>query len=126
MQKILTASMLAGALALGFASQARAEEDEKPKNLKVLADNGKALEAGMKSISKGLGVKCNACHEKGKFDADTVPAKEEARKFFTAAIGEKDQAKRDGALKALANAMKLKEAKDAAELWKGVDQLKKK
>lgn len=123
-KKFLTAFTILGALSLGAVSTARAD-DEKPKNLKVLSDNGK-VEAGMKALTKGLGLKCNACHEKGKFDADTVPAKEDSRKFFTAVIGEKDQAKRDAALKTLLDVLKLKEAKNAADVWAGVDQLAKK
>jgi hypothetical protein len=120
----LTAFGLISALALGVAGRAVAEE--KHENLKVLEDTGKKLDTGMKAFSKGIGVKCNACHEKGKFAADTVPAKEEARKFFTATVGEKDQAKRDAALKTLLDAMKLKEAKGAADVWEGVNSFKKK
>lgn len=113
------------ALAWGLQASAVAHEGEKHKNLKVLKDSGKDLEKGMKALTKGLGVKCDACHVKGKFDSDDNASKAEARKFLTAAVGEKDATKRGDALKALLSAMKLKEAKDEAGIWSGVDLLQK-
>ena len=97
------------------------------KNLKVLSGaDKKALENGMKSFSKGLGVKCNACHVKGEFDSDKIEAKGAARTFLTGTVGEKDQAKRDAALMELLKAMKVDKAKDAKAVWAGVDTFKKK
>lgn len=120
----LTLAVSFGAnLALSQAAQAA---DEPPKNLKVLEFNGKDFKTGMKSMTKGLGVKCNACHVKGKFDSDEIKAKEAGRDFLKATLGEKDSAKRDAALKTLLTALKLETAKDAAGVWAGVDMFKKK
>ena len=119
---------LAFALCLGIALSAplRAEEGEsKQKNLQVLAA-GKEVEAGMKLFSKGIGVKCNACHIKGEFDSDKMSEKLEARKFLQAVLGEKDAAKKDTALKTLLSTLKVTEIKSADDLWKGVDTFKKK
>src|SRR5262245_20548126 len=78
------------------------------KNLKVLAESDhKVFDQGMKTFAKGLGVKCEACHVKGKFKQDEVPAKLEARKFMESAIGEQDAAKRKGAIDSLLGALKL-------------------
>jgi hypothetical protein len=101
-------------------------DEEKHENLKVLADNGKDLDNGMKALTKGLGVKCEACHVKGERASDKLPTKEDARKFLTAVVGEKDKAKRDEALKSLLTALKLEKAKNPDELWKGIEQFKKK
>lgn len=109
---------------IGFVSSASAHE--KFKNLKVIdGSNKKSVEKGMKSLSKGLGVKCNACHVKGEFDSDKVAAKQEARKFLTAVVGEKDTAKRKTALTSLLKAMKIEKAKAEPKIWKGVDLFKK-
>lgn len=105
--------------------QGRAFAEEKHKNLKVLEDH-KQLENGMKQLNKGLGTKCEACHVKGELDSDKVPAKEEARKFLGATVGEADKAKRDEALKQLLTALKLPSAKHPEDVWKGVDMFKKK
>lgn len=120
---ILATFGLAGLLAVGATAEAH---DDEPHNLKVLQDNGKALEKGMKDLSKGLGVKCNACHVKGKFGADDVPAKEVARTFLQAAMGEKDQAKRDAALAPLLKALKLDKAKKPELVWTGIGKFAKK
>jgi len=100
---------------------------QEPKNLKVIAKDTKEkdLEKAMKDITKGLGVKCEACHVKGKFDSDDVKAKVGSRNFFTATIGNKDEAARKTALTELLAALELKSAKDEAQIWKGVDALKK-
>jgi hypothetical protein len=115
---------IAAAMALSVAGTASAH-DEKHKNLKIIKGGGKDVEAGMKLFSKGLGVKCNACHVKGEFDSDKVVEKEKARDFLKVTVGEKDAAKRGEALKALLDAMKLKEAKSADEVWKGIDMFTK-
>ena len=108
--------------ALGAPSLASA--GEKFENLKVLKDTGKDLEKGMKNLSKGLGVKCTACHVKGDFDSDKVPTKDATRKFFTAAVGaEKPD---EAALKELLSALKLEKLKKAEKFWKGVKKLEKK
>jgi hypothetical protein len=102
-----------------------ASADKAPKNLKVLKTDTdkKVLEKSMKELSKGLGVKCIACHIKGKFDSDEVKAKDATRDFFTVAIGQADAAKKDAALKALLPALKLEAAKDAALVWNGLKLL---
>lgn len=126
---ILAALVIAGAASVTTYGRAWADDDDddaKPKNLKVLQDNGKAFQGGMKAMSKGLGVKCTACHVKGDYDDDKNNEKLEARKFFDKVVGEKDQAKRGAALKELLATLKLKAAKHPADVWKGVDMLKKK
>jgi cytochrome c peroxidase len=117
---------VAAVLVLGAVGTARAHEgeDEKPKNLKVITE--KELKGGMKLFNKGLGVKCEACHVKGEFDSDKKAEKEAGRTFLAAVVGEKDQAKRDSALKTLLESMKMKEAKNPADIWKGVDMFQKK
>lgn len=118
---------LVAAAAIGSAAAAAdARADDAPKNLKVLAkDQGKTLGNGMKALSKGLGVECKACHVKGKFDSDEIPAKEAARTFFGATVGQPDKARREEALKTLLAAMKIEKAKDEKKVWEGVDLLKK-
>lgn len=112
-------------LALGVSAATSAHADEDFKNLKVLKNNGKDLEKGMKAISKGLGVKCTACHVKGEFDSDKVPAKDKTRAFFTAVVGEKDQAKKDAAAAELIKNVEGAAIKDAKAIWEGVALLQK-
>ena len=97
---------------------------EEYKNLKLLADNGETLEKGMKQFSKGLGVKCNACHVKGKFDSDEKASKEKARTFFKTVLGTKDKAARDTALATLLKDLGQKKASKPDRLWKGIEMLK--
>jgi hypothetical protein len=125
LSRILTALSGVAVMAMCAMGTASAHGDEKHTNLKIIKDSGKQIDVGMKAFSKGLGVKCNACHAKGDFAADSVGEKEAGRKFFTAVVGEKDAAKRAEALKPLLDALKLKEPKDAAELWKGVESFQK-
>ena len=66
------------------------------KNLKVLADNGKSLKKGMKNLTKGLGVKCTACHIKGKWAKDEVAAKKKSRAFFKAVVGNNNRRRKVG------------------------------
>jgi hypothetical protein len=125
--RTLSVLAVAAAMTLGAMGTARAHDDGdegKPENLKVITE--KDLKAGMKLFNKGLGVKCEACHVKGDFDSDKKPEKEAGRTFLTAAVGEKDATKRSAALKTLLEALKLKEAKNADDLWKGVDMFQKK
>jgi hypothetical protein len=98
-----------------------------PQNLKVLSKEhtGKEVEKGMKSITKGLGVKCEACHVKGKFHVDEVKTKDPARDFLRATVGEKDDGKRKDALAKLLKELKLDAAKDEKAVWEGVDSFKK-
>jgi hypothetical protein len=50
------------------------------KNLKVMGDvTGDRFLASMQGMGANLGEKCGLCHEMGKFDLDTKPAKERAR-----------------------------------------------
>lgn len=122
--RILTLTL---ALTGGVALTADDAEAAKPyKNLKVLKDNGKQLEKGMKKLTKGLGVKCKTCHVKGKFDADDKDTKVKSRKFFEATVGEKDPAKRAAALEELKTLLKLKEVRKEKKIWKGVEMLMKK
>src|SRR5713226_5974911 len=114
MRLALALFAIVGMSSVAINARAADEDDSKPKNLKVLQDTGKSFPNGMKSFSKGIGVKCDACHVKGEFDSDKVAAKEDARKFFTAVVGEKDKAKRDTALKALLTSMKIERAKNEA------------
>jgi hypothetical protein len=125
--RTITAFVAAAFVAVGGVSIASAhdgEEHNKPQNLKVIKD--KELKPGMKLFNKGLGVKCEACHVKGKFESDDKAEKEAGRKFFTAVVGEKDTTKRDAALKELLDALKLKEAKSPDDLWKAVGMFEKK
>lgn len=117
-------SALSFVTAAAFAVPALAHE---PTNLKVIAKDTKEkdLEKAMKDITKGLGVKCEGCHVKGKFDSDDVKTKISSRDFLAKTIGNKDEAVRKAALDDLVKAMELKAVKDPALIWKGVDQLKK-
>jgi len=97
------------------------------KNLKVISKDTKEkdLEKAMKDFTKGLGVKCEACHVKGKFDSDDVKAKISSREFLDKVIGNKDEAVRKAALADMLKAMDLKAVKDEALIWKGIDAFKK-
>jgi hypothetical protein len=122
---VLSALATAGVIGAFAAPLSSALADE-PKNLKVLDPTlGKKIGAGMKSLSKGLGTKCESCHVKGKLDLDDKGEKLKAREFLAAVIGEKDQAKRDGELKKLLGELKLDKAKDPAIVWEAVDMWKK-
>ncbi|MEM7676590.1 MAG: hypothetical protein AAF449_11365 [Myxococcota bacterium] len=114
-----------GAVLLGL-SWASPAEAKKYKNLKVLADNGKALKKGMKKMTRGLGVKCKACHIKGKWDKDDVQAKVKSREFFEAVVGSEDAAAKEAALKALLKVLELEKAKKPDMLWEGMALLEKK
>ena len=120
---ILTIALLGG-FQLSLVSTASAHD--KFENLKILKDNGKDLEKGMKGISKGLGVKCKACHVKGEFQSDKVPAKNKTREFFKAAVGEKDEAKKKAALDMLLKVMKKDKLKKPDKFWKGMGKFQKK
>lgn len=120
---LLTLALTAGA---GVALPGAAHADGPPKNLKVLKANGKKFKAGMKSLTKGLGVKCKACHIKGKFDSDEMKEKIAGREFLEATVGKKDKAAREAALKTLLGVMKIDKAKDAKKIWAGVDMFERK
>ncbi|MFO0722522.1 MAG: hypothetical protein U1E65_01985 [Myxococcota bacterium] len=100
---------------------------KEPSNLKVLAKDykEKELDTVMKEFNKGLGVKCEACHVKGKMESDDVKSKEAGRDFFKKVIGNKDEAARKAALADLLKAIDVKEAKDEAKMWAAVDKFKK-
>jgi hypothetical protein len=56
--------------------------DGKPSNLKVLSRRwsmDKVNDYMKKTVSRGLGVKCDHCHEKGDFASDDIKAKAQAR-----------------------------------------------
>jgi hypothetical protein len=95
------------------------------RNLRVLADTGRVLENGMKSLAKGLGVKCDACHVKGIWEDDSRQGKVEARAFLSATIGERRNEKRELALSGLLTALKLREPKSEAQVWRAVDAFTK-
>jgi len=107
---------LVGAYAVPQAAHAK----KKLKNLKVLSPKlGKKIGKGMKQLTKGLGVKCIACHVKGKMDKDDVAAKEHSRTFIKAVLKAPDQ--RQAALAALLKEMKLEKAKNETKIWKAFD-----
>ena len=119
--------ILAGSvMAVTLAAAQPAEAKKGFKNLKVLADNGKDLKKGMKNMTKGLGVKCKACHIKGKWAKDDVATKKDSRKFFNAVVGTNDEKVRAKALKKLLAALEIDAPKDEARLWKGISMLQKK
>jgi hypothetical protein len=111
------------ALAIGVMSTSPAEAGKKPKNLQVIdASVGKKLGKGMKLLTKGLGVKCVACHVKGKLDLDDVKTKLATRKFIEETINgpTEPSAREKKALVALLKVMKLDAAKDEAKIWKAL------
>ena len=111
-------------LSTAFTVTALAHE---PQNLKVIskAHSEKELKNSMKDLTKGLGLKCEGCHVKGKPESDDVAAKGASRDFFRATLGEKDAAKRKAALDKLLAELKLDKAKNEKLVWKAVDSLKK-
>jgi hypothetical protein len=119
-----------GALLLStfvLSSRAEAHGPKGHQNLEVLRrQSDKKFDASMKSFSKGLGVKCSACHVKGAYDRDDLPAKEAAREFMAATIGERDPTKRALALEELLDALELESAKDEARVWRTVGAWKRK
>ncbi|MBI2374394.1 MAG: hypothetical protein HYV07_10405 [Deltaproteobacteria bacterium] len=124
MKKLVTFAV-AAAFSMGLAATASPHDSHN--NLKVIeAPNEKALDKAMQGFSKGIGVKCVACHVKGKWDKDDVAAKADARKFFEATVGVADQTKRDAALAALLPILKVEKAKDAAMIWTALGTLKRK
>ena len=76
------------AVIVGLTAFSTAQQDEKPKNLKVLPKNisHEELDKIMKGFNMSLGVKCNHCHapkangERGlDFASDSNPKKDVAR-----------------------------------------------
>jgi len=60
----------------------RDDGDSRPANLKVLPKTWSMAQVNdfmKKQVSRGLGVKCNHCHDKGDFAADGSRHKEQAR-----------------------------------------------
>lgn len=112
---------LAVAMVVAAPAVAAAHGGKKHKNLKVLADSKKALGDGMKLLSKGLGVKCTACHVKGKLARDAKPAKIAARNFLGAVLEADAPAVRAEALKTLLQTMSLKAAKDERKIWSAIE-----
>jgi hypothetical protein len=63
---------------------------DKPKNLKVLPrtwDTAKVNDYMKKQVSRGLGVKCDACHVKDDYASDTNKKKLAARKMIALTDG---------------------------------------
>jgi len=98
-----------------------------PKNLKVINKDikEKDLETSMKAWTKGLGVKCEACHLKGKPDSDEPKAKEPSREFLKKVIGNADEAAKKAALADLVKALELKEVKNEGQIWESLAKLTK-
>lgn len=64
--------------------------DDKPKNLKVLPSSwtrAKVNDYMKKQVARGLGVKCDACHVKDDYAADTNKKKLAARKMIALTDG---------------------------------------
>lgn len=67
-----------------------ATAEEMPKNLKVLPKTwtkAKVNDYMKKTVSRGLGVKCDACHVKGDYASDEVKDKLAARKMIALTDG---------------------------------------
>ena len=65
-------------------------KDEKPKNLKVLPKTwtvAKVNDYMKKQVSRGTGMKCDACHVKGDYASDDNKAKLAARKMIALTDG---------------------------------------
>jgi len=74
----------------GADAEAAAGGDDKPKNLKALPktwSTDKVTDYMKKQVSRGLGVKCEACHVKGDFASDTNKKKLAARKMIALTDG---------------------------------------
>lgn len=74
----------------GADAGAAAGGDDKPKNLKVLPKTwttAKVNDYMKKQVSRGLGVKCDACHVKGDFASDDNKEKLAARKMIALTDG---------------------------------------
>ena len=96
------------------------------KNLKVLQGvDHKTLDKGMRDFTKGLGVKCTACHVKGKYDRDDVPAKAEALRLFETVVETEDRTRHGEALKAVLAAIDRPAAKNEAAVWSALEKLKR-
>ena len=89
-KSLFVAGILGLVIAVSAFTQA-AQEDEKPKNLKVLSKNisNEELTTVMRGFNAALGVKCNYCHaskpngEKGlDFASDANPKKKIAREMI--------------------------------------------
>jgi hypothetical protein len=122
--------IIALGLAIGVAAPvaALAHGAKGHRNLEVIAeghDDHKAVDKGMKQLSKGLGVKCTTCHVKGKYERDDLPAKLAAREFLDATIDQRDAEKRQTALAELLSALKLEKPKNEARIWTAVDSWQK-
>lgn len=94
--------------------------------MKVLEHTGSKLKKSMKDFSKGLGVKCTACHVKKDFDSEEKALKDKSRPFFEATVGVQDPEARAAALAELLKLLELEKPRDADRVWKGVDAMRKK
>lgn len=108
-------------LSLAFGGAAVADDD----HMKVIEDT-KDLKKHMKNFSKGLGVKCTACHVKKDWESEKEPNKDKSRFFFRETVEVTDAKARDAALKKLLALLELDAAKDETKLWKGIDGMKRK
>ena len=118
--------ILSAFVTLGLLTAAPLAEARRPyRNLKVLADNGRTLKRAMKYLSKGLGVKCTACHIKGKWSKDDVTEKDDARRFFRDAVDSQERAARSKALADLLKVLGRSSARNEALVWKAVSMFEK-
>lgn len=99
---------------------------EEHKNMKVIHHTGRSFKKTMKNFSKGVGVKCTACHVKREFDSENKAMKDKSRAFFRKVVGNKDDAQRKEALADLLKLLKVDKVKDEARMWKAIDKMTKK
>ena len=117
MKKIMYAAAIIASLGLAISitpGDANAKKNNK--------DLGKKVGKGMKDLTKGLGVKCIACHVKGKMAEDGPENKEHTRKFISAVL--KNPSAKEAALTQLLKDMKLEKAKKPEKVWKAFETWK--
>lgn len=123
---LLTTATLTLGLGLAAGSIARADHHaDHDEHLKVIQETDD-LKKAMKNFSKGVGVKCTACHVKKEWESEKKAMKDKSRAFFRATVGVTDQAQRDAALADLLKLLEREEARDAKLVWKGIDMMKRK
>lgn len=99
--------------------------NRKHSNLKVLKPTRGALKRAMKSLSRGLGVKCTKCHVKKDFESEANALKDKTRFFFRQTVDSPDVSKRKMALEKLLKVMELDSVNDEAKVWLGIEGLEK-
>jgi hypothetical protein len=115
------------ALLAVFGSPPGVRPNRPPKNLRVISVESRSdLDAGMKALTKGLGVKCTACHVDDEPERDDKTAKLEARSFLVAVVGSSNRSEKDAALAELVKKLGLQKARDPEAIWAGIAKWKKK